>query len=60
MDLRFSCTWCYEVILGIILGSLLGYAARKLFQFCEKRRLIDRQYVPSLLLQKPLDLSRAD
>ncbi len=33
----------YEVALGIILGTLLGIAARKMMKFCEQKRLIDRQ-----------------
>jgi hypothetical protein len=33
----------YEVALGIVLGALLGYAARKTMKFCEQKRLIDRQ-----------------
>ena len=36
-------TWLYEVALGIFLGALIGYCARKLMKFCEGRNLIDRQ-----------------
>ena len=33
----------YEVLLGIILGALLGWIARKVLQFALKRKFIDRQ-----------------
>jgi NhaP-type Na+/H+ or K+/H+ antiporter len=33
----------YEIVLGIILGALTGYIARKIMQFSESRKLIDRQ-----------------
>lgn len=33
----------YEVILGIIIGALLGYSARKIMKFAERKKLIDRQ-----------------
>ncbi len=33
----------YEIILGVILGALLGFAARKFMKFAERRKLIDRQ-----------------
>jgi NhaP-type Na+/H+ or K+/H+ antiporter len=33
----------YEVILGTIIGALLGYTARKVMKFSERRKLIDRQ-----------------
>ncbi|TIC06692.1 midasin [Wallemia mellicola] len=39
----FLVTWLYEVALGIFLGALIGYCARKLMKFCEGRNLIDRQ-----------------
>ncbi|TIB76393.1 hypothetical protein E3Q22_03557 [Wallemia mellicola] len=39
----FLITWLYEVALGIFLGALIGYGARKLMKFCESRNLIDRQ-----------------
>ncbi|TIA90196.1 hypothetical protein E3P99_01724 [Wallemia hederae] len=39
----FLVTWLYEVALGIFLGALIGYIARKLMKFCEGRNLIDRQ-----------------
>ncbi|EOQ98698.1 hypothetical protein E3P77_03956 [Wallemia ichthyophaga] len=39
----FLVTWLYEVALGIFLGSLIGYCARKLMKLCEGRNLIDRQ-----------------
>lgn len=39
----FLITWLYEVALGIFLGALIGYCARKLMKFCESRNLIDRQ-----------------
>lgn len=33
----------YEVVLGIILGALLGWVARKIMKFSEAKKLIDRQ-----------------
>lgn len=39
----FYMTWVYEVLLGIILGGLLGFTARKVMQFSERKKLIDRQ-----------------
>lgn len=33
----------YEIILGVVLGSLLGFVARKSMKYAEKKRLIDRQ-----------------
>lgn len=36
-------TWAYEVILGILIGACLGYAARKVMQFSERKKLIDRE-----------------
>jgi len=33
----------YEVILGIIIGALLCYSARKIMKFAERKKLIDRQ-----------------
>jgi hypothetical protein len=39
----FYITWVYEVFLGIIIGSLLGFSARKTMRFCERKNLIDRQ-----------------
>lgn len=33
----------YEVLLGIVIGALLGYSARKVMKFAERKRLIDRQ-----------------
>ena len=39
-----------QVILGIILGSLLGYSFRHLMKFCQRHDLIDRQsYVAQYL-----------
>ena len=36
-------TWLYEVALGIVIGALLGYVARRTMKFCERKGLIDRQ-----------------
>lgn len=33
----------YEVALGIVLGALLGWSARKAMQFGERKKWIDRQ-----------------
>ncbi|TDL22257.1 hypothetical protein BD410DRAFT_749069 [Rickenella mellea] len=39
----FLITWLYEVILGTVFGSLIGWAFRHLMKFCERKDLIDRQ-----------------
>lgn len=39
----FYITWLYEVALGITIGTLVGFIARKLMKFSESRGLIDRQ-----------------
>ncbi|KAG8760091.1 hypothetical protein FRC14_004077 [Serendipita sp. 396] len=51
----FYITWVYEIILGIILGTLIGWGFRHLMKFCESRDLIDRhsyvaQYISLALL----------
>ena len=33
----------YEIILGTVLGALLGWVARKVMKFAERKKLIDRQ-----------------
>jgi len=33
----------YEVLLGIVIGALLGYSARKIMKFAERKSYIDRQ-----------------
>jgi NhaP-type Na+/H+ or K+/H+ antiporter len=33
----------YEVLLGIVIGALLGYSARKVMKFAERKSYIDRQ-----------------
>ncbi|KAF9479954.1 hypothetical protein BDN70DRAFT_878251 [Pholiota conissans] len=35
--------WLYQVLLGILIGSMLGYAFRHLMKFCQRHDLIDRQ-----------------
>ncbi|KAI0927053.1 hypothetical protein AcV5_007692 [Taiwanofungus camphoratus] len=39
----FVYLWLYQVILGIVLGAVLGFAFRHLMKFCERKDLIDRQ-----------------
>ncbi|WVQ70777.1 hypothetical protein IAR50_000299 [Cryptococcus sp. DSM 104548] len=39
----FYMTWAYEIILGILIGSVLGFSARKFMKFAERKRLVDRQ-----------------
>ncbi|KAG8969192.1 hypothetical protein FRC03_004145 [Tulasnella sp. 419] len=51
----FYVTWLYEVLLGIVLGAVLGFAFRHLMKFCERKNLIDRhsyvaQYISLALL----------
>lgn len=33
----------YEIILGVVIGAILGFCARKFMKFAERKRLIDRQ-----------------
>ncbi|KAJ7723808.1 Sodium/hydrogen exchanger family-domain-containing protein [Mycena metata] len=47
--------WLYQVILGVVIGSLIGFAFRYLMKFSERHSLIDRhsyvaQYVSLALL----------
>ena len=51
----FYITWVYEIILGTVLGTILGYSARHIMKFCERHDLIDRhsyvaQYISLALL----------
>ncbi|TCD70861.1 hypothetical protein EIP91_001169 [Steccherinum ochraceum] len=39
----FLILWLYQVILGIVMGSLIGFGFRHLMKFCERKDLIDRQ-----------------
>ncbi|KAI0040821.1 hypothetical protein FA95DRAFT_812359 [Auriscalpium vulgare] len=39
----FLILWLYEVILGVVIGSILGFGFRHLMKFCERNDLIDRQ-----------------
>ncbi|WVO20068.1 uncharacterized protein IAS62_001358 [Cryptococcus decagattii] len=39
----FYMTWAYEIILGVVIGAVLGFCARKFMKFAERKRLIDRQ-----------------
>ncbi|KAI0372268.1 hypothetical protein BV20DRAFT_964406 [Pilatotrama ljubarskyi] len=39
----FLLLWLYQVVMGIVFGSLLGFAFRHLMKFCERKDLIDRQ-----------------
>ncbi|KAE8539786.1 hypothetical protein D1P53_003723 [Cryptococcus gattii VGV] len=39
----FYMTWAYEIILGVVIGAILGFCARKFMKFAERKRLIDRQ-----------------
>ncbi|KAJ7696315.1 Sodium/hydrogen exchanger family-domain-containing protein, partial [Mycena rosella] len=47
--------WLYQVILGVVIGSLIGFAFRHMMKFSERHSLIDRhsyvaQYVSLALL----------
>ncbi|PPQ97341.1 hypothetical protein CVT26_006575 [Gymnopilus dilepis] len=51
----FLSLWLYQVILGAVIGSLLGYGFRHLMKFCQRHDLIDRnsyvaQYVSLTML----------
>ncbi|ODO10668.1 hypothetical protein I350_01265 [Cryptococcus amylolentus CBS 6273] len=39
----FYMTWAYEIVLGILIGAVLGFSARKFMKFAERKRLVDRQ-----------------
>ncbi|KAF8582833.1 hypothetical protein K439DRAFT_1350331 [Ramaria rubella] len=39
----FLITILYEVVLGVVFGSLLGFGFRHLMRFCERKDLIDRK-----------------
>ncbi|WWC88415.1 uncharacterized protein L201_003326 [Kwoniella dendrophila CBS 6074] len=39
----FYMTLAYEIVLGIIIGIVLGFCARKFMKFAERKRLVDRQ-----------------
>ncbi|KAH0586780.1 hypothetical protein H2248_005630 [Termitomyces sp. 'cryptogamus'] len=47
--------WLYQIILGIIIGAVLGFAFRHLMKFCQRHNLIDRhsyvaQYISLAML----------
>ncbi|EDR03541.1 uncharacterized protein LACBIDRAFT_253237 [Laccaria bicolor S238N-H82] len=51
----FLILWLYQIILGAVLGSLLGFSFRHLMKFCQRHDLIDRhsyvaQYVSLAML----------
>ncbi|KAG8857330.1 hypothetical protein FRB96_005817 [Tulasnella sp. 330] len=51
----FYVTWLYEIVLGVVFGSFLGYGFRHLMKFSERKALIDRtsyvaQYISLALL----------
>ncbi|KIM28941.1 hypothetical protein M408DRAFT_328997 [Serendipita vermifera MAFF 305830] len=55
----FYITWLYEITLGILIGTAIGYGFRHLMKFCESRDLIDRhsyvaQYISLALLSDGL------
>ncbi|KII86706.1 hypothetical protein PLICRDRAFT_43355 [Plicaturopsis crispa FD-325 SS-3] len=46
----FLLLWLYQVVLGTVVGSLIGFGFRHLMKFCERKDLIDRQsYVAQYL-----------
>ncbi|KAJ3569582.1 hypothetical protein NP233_g4952 [Leucocoprinus birnbaumii] len=51
----FLLLWLYQVIMGIVIGGLIGFAFRYLMKFCQRHDLIDRhsyvaQYVSLAIL----------
>lgn len=40
----------YQIVLGIVIGALVGIAARKLLKFSKRRELIDRESMVRLFL----------
>ncbi|KAK0457460.1 Sodium/hydrogen exchanger family-domain-containing protein [Desarmillaria tabescens] len=38
----FLLLWLYQVVLGVVIGSCLGFGFRHLMKFCERHDLIDR------------------
>ncbi|TFK66702.1 hypothetical protein BDN72DRAFT_131906 [Pluteus cervinus] len=46
----FLLLWLYQVVVGVIVGSLIGIGFRYLMKFCERKELIDRHsYVAQYL-----------
>ncbi|RUS12840.1 Sodium/hydrogen exchanger family-domain-containing protein, partial [Endogone sp. FLAS-F59071] len=43
----FYLTWLYQILLSCVIGALVGYAARRILQLAEQRKLIDK---PSFLV----------
>ena len=41
----FYDAWLFEVALGIVLGGVIGFTARKLMKFSDRRGFFDRQSV---------------
>ncbi|WVR06563.1 hypothetical protein IAU60_003594 [Kwoniella sp. DSM 27419] len=39
----FYMTWLYEIVLGVLIGAVLGFSARKFMKFAERKKLVDRQ-----------------
>ncbi|KAJ2789978.1 hypothetical protein H4R21_006613, partial [Coemansia helicoidea] len=39
----FYWTWCYNILLSIVIGIVVGYVARKLLRLAESRDLIDKE-----------------
>ncbi|KAM0676947.1 Na+/H+ antiporter [Binucleata daphniae] len=35
--------WLYEILFSIVIGAVIGFAARKLMSFCKNRKLIDKE-----------------
>ena len=43
MSYWFGVTWAYTIIFGTIYGAIVGWLAKELLRFAEKRKLIDRE-----------------
>lgn len=41
----------YQIVLGIIIGTVVGITARKLLKFSKRRKLIDRESMVSCVFR---------
>lgn len=43
IGLWFYETWCYEILLSCVYGAVVGYIARKLLRWAERRNYVDKE-----------------
>lgn len=49
----------YQIVLGVIIGALVGIAARKLLKFSKRRSLIDRESMVAMYVALALFVTSA-